>query len=82
MNVLFIRTSDVTNSEHKLRQFSITFYFRILATDYSTQLATNTQPVINASTNQRQEFGGNADIGGDSFVSKNSSVVIIKRGNM
>ena len=32
MNVLFIRPSDVTNSEHKLRQFSnsLTFYFRIL----------------------------------------------------
>ena len=32
VNVLFIRPSDVTNSEHKLRQFSIslTFYFRIL----------------------------------------------------
>ena len=32
MNVLFIRTSEITNSEHKLRQFSnsLTFYFRIL----------------------------------------------------
>ena len=33
VNMLFIRPSDVTNSEHKLRQFSnsLTFYFRILA---------------------------------------------------
>ena len=32
VNVLFIRKSDVTNSKHKLRQFSnsLTFYFRIL----------------------------------------------------
>ena len=30
VNVLFIRPSDVSNSEHKLRQFSLTFYFRIL----------------------------------------------------
>ena len=32
VNVLFIRPSDVTNNEHKLRQFSnsLTFYFRIL----------------------------------------------------
>ena len=32
VNVLFIRPSDVTNSEHKLRQFSsyLTFFFRIL----------------------------------------------------
>ena len=36
VNVLFIRPSDVTNSEHKLRQFSnsLTFYFRILVYVY------------------------------------------------
>ena len=36
VNVLFIRPSDITYSEHKLRQFSNspTFYFRILGTYY------------------------------------------------
>ena len=37
VNVLFIRPNDVTNSEHKLRQFSnsLTFYFRSLMDEVS-----------------------------------------------